>query len=131
MEMDNRKEKIRKKTILVVEDNDDNREILIKYLTFHNFDVRGISSGKELENYLINFPKPDLILLDIKLKDCEGLSIAKKIKENAKFSSIPIIAITAYAKYGYKDKALQIGCIDYLAKPIDLKVLLDKVKKHI
>lgn len=113
--------------ILLVEDNEMNRDMLSRRLKKKGYDVvmaldgqRGVEMASE--------ESPDIILLDMSLPVMDGWDAAKFLKANAATSSIPIIALTAHAMAGDREKALNAGCDDYDTKPVDLKRLLAKIE---
>ena len=112
--------------ILYVEDNDDNVYMLKSRLERRNYEVLVAEDGEqgiavaEREN-------PDLILLDLSLPVIDGWEAAKRLKGDAKTADIPIIALTAHAMSGDREKALEVGCDDYDTKPVDFRRLLGKI----
>jgi len=110
------------KKILVVEDNDRNRRLLKILLQARGYVVVEASSGKEALEYL-EAQKPDLILMDIQLPNMDGLTLTKQIKSDEKTKDIPIVAVTAYAMKGDKERILEAGCNAYLSKPINTQEL--------
>lgn len=109
-------------TILVVEDNDRNRRLMRIVLKAKGYEVMEATTGKEALDYL-STQTPDLILMDIQLPRTDGLTLTKEIKSNAQTKDIPIIAVTAYAMKGDKERMLEAGCDDYISKPIDTQKL--------
>ena len=114
--------------VLLVEDNEMNRDMLSRRLVRRGFDVvmavdgeQGVRMAKE--------EKPDLILMDMSLPVLDGWGAARQIKADASTQSIPLIALTAHAMAGDRDKALQAGCDDYDTKPIELPRLLGKMER--
>ena len=103
--------------ILVVEDNDRNRRLIRILLKARGYEVIETSTGKEAMDYLVD-EIPDLILMDIQLPSTDGLTLTKEIKSNDRTREIPIIAVTAYAMKGDKEKMLEAGCDGYISKPI-------------
>lgn len=113
--------------ILVVEDNVDNRTLIsdvLEVLGCTVIEAEDGVSGVELASK----EKPALILLDLSLPRKDGWQAAREIKANAETAHIPIIALTAHAMVGDRERALGAGCDDYVSKPIDLLVLTKKVK---
>jgi two-component system cell cycle response regulator DivK len=114
------------KRILVVEDNPDNRTLITDVLASMNYEVLVAEDGEEgvakAEKEV-----PDLILMDLSLPKVDGWVATKMIKQNAALSDIPIIALTAHAMVGDREKALEAGCNDYVSKPIDLRELASKL----
>ena len=119
------------KRILVVEDNLDNRRILVYRLKrIGEFDIVEASNGEEALAIVQTPPQPDLIFMDLKMPVMDGWEATKKIRQLAFGRDIPIIALTAQAMAGDEQKALAAGCDDYLAKPIvDLSVVRTKMER--
>jgi len=108
--------------ILVVEDNDRNRRLLRILLKARGYEVTEAVTGEEAMKYLKDH-KPDLILMDIQLPNVDGLEMTRKIKSNPKTADIPIVAVTAYAMKGDRERILEAGCDGYISKPIDTRRL--------
>ncbi|MBI4515487.1 MAG: response regulator [Deltaproteobacteria bacterium] len=107
-----------RKRILVVEDNLDNRRILVYRLKrIGEFEIVEASNGLEAVAAVEREP-PDAIFMDLKMPVMDGWEATRRIRELEKGRSIPIIALTAQAMAGDEQKALAAGCDDYLAKPI-------------
>jgi len=117
------------KKILVVEDVDLNRELVVQLLE-DRYEVTEAVNGKEgLE--LAERERPDLILMDLSLPVMDGWEATRRLKAHDELKSIPIIALTAHAMVGDEDKALAAGCDDYLVKPLDENELYAKVAKYL
>jgi len=108
--------------ILVVEDNDRNRRLVRLLLTAKGYEVIEATTGNEAMSYLAEH-KPDLILMDIQLPNTDGLELTRKIKSAEETKDIPIIAVTAYAMKGDKERILESGCDAYVSKPINTREL--------
>lgn len=108
--------------ILVVEDNDKNRKLVRMILQANNYEVIEAITGEDALKQLQN-TSPDLILLDIQLPNMDGLTLIKKIREMEEMKHIPIIAVTAYAMKGDKERILESGFDAYISKPIDTRQL--------
>lgn len=119
------------KRILVVEDNLDNRRILVYRLKrIGDFEIVEASNGEEALAIVQTPPVPDLIFMDLKMPVMDGWEATKKIRLLQFGKAIPIIALTAQAMAGDEQKALAAGCDDYLAKPIvDLSVVRTKMER--
>ena len=104
--------------ILVVEDNDRNRRLLRILLKSKGYEIIEAATGEEAINYLKN-QKPDLILMDVQLPKMDGLELTQKIKSDKETADIPIVAVTAYAMKGDRERILKAGCDGYISKPID------------
>ena len=112
--------------ILLVEDNELNRDMLTRRLKRKGFTVLCAENGQEgIE--VAQSEKPDIILMDLSLPIVDGWTAAETLKADATTKSIPIIALTAHAMKGDREKALEAGCDDYDTKPIDFERLLDKI----
>jgi CheY-like chemotaxis protein len=112
--------------ILLVEDNEMNRDMLSRRLQRRGFEVVIAVDGAE-GVALATSEIPDLILMDMSLPVMDGWEATKAIKANSTTQSIPVIALTAHAMSGDREKALEAGCDDYDTKPIDLSRLLTKI----
>lgn len=121
---------LEKKKILVIEDNIESQLIYKVYLR-SNYSVEFADTGESgLE--LLKANRYNLLLLDINLPgQLNGEDVLKIIRNNLKIPDFPVIVITAYALKGDKEKFLQQGANNYLAKPVDKKVLLDEIAKLI
>lgn len=106
--------------ILVVEDNLANMRLVCDLLQLHGFRTfRAFSAVAALE--IIRHEQPDLILMDISLKDMDGLSLAKLLKSNPATQNIPIVALTAHAMKQTEEDAYAAGCQGFIVKPIDTR----------
>jgi CheY-like chemotaxis protein len=112
--------------ILLVEDNELNRDMLSRRLSRKGFDVECAVDGDQCMEFLES-GRPDLILMDINLPGRDGYELTREIKSNPDTASIPVIALTAHAMSGDREKTLNAGCDDYDTKPVDLKRLLGKI----
>ena len=114
-------------TILIIEDNEMNRDMLSRRLQRRGFSVLIAVDGEEGIRIAGNH-NPDLILMDMSLPVISGWEAARRLKSELKTKSIPIIALTAHAMTGDREKALEAGCDDYDIKPIELSRLLGKIE---
>lgn len=112
--------------ILLVEDNELNRDMLSRRLKKRGFEITIAIDGQQGIDMAIS-GQPDLILLDMSLPVVDGWDAAKALKGNDATKVIPIIALTAHAMAGDKEKALEAGCDDYDTKPVELTRLLEKI----
>jgi two-component system cell cycle response regulator DivK len=122
-----------RKKILVVEDNEDNRHILVYRLRkIGDFEILEASHGQEALEMIAQNP-PDLMFLDLKLPILDGWETARRIRAmSGPIKTLPIIALTAQAMMGDEEKALAAGCDDYIAKPIvDSKIVKEKVERFL
>ncbi|QJD82151.1 response regulator [Cohnella herbarum] len=114
-------------TILLVEDNELNRDMLSRRLIRKGYRVLLAEDGKqgvELAEEL----SPDLILMDMSLPVLDGWEATRILKDSPKSKGIPIIALTAHAMAGDREKAFQAGCDDFDTKPIELARLIEKME---
>ena len=114
--------------ILIIEDNELNLDMLTRRLERKGFSIiaaRDGLSGIEKASQ----EKPELIIMDLSLPILDGWDAAKKLKEEIATKSIPIIALTAHAMKGDRQKALNAGCDEYDTKPVDFDRLLVKIGK--
>ncbi|MFT5350346.1 MAG: CheY-like chemotaxis protein [Gammaproteobacteria bacterium] len=112
--------------ILLVEDNEMNRDMLSRRLKKKGFDVVMAFDGQQGVD-MARSEIPDMILLDMSLPVMDGWEAAGVLKSDTSTQTIPIIALTAHAMTGDKEKAIDAGCDDYDTKPIDFKRLLGKI----
>lgn len=112
-------------TILLVEDNEMNRDMLSRRLRRRNFEVDVACDGGEAVTKA--GCSPDVILLDMSLPVKDGWAVASELKASDATNEIPIIALTAHAMVGDRERALEAGCDDYETKPIDFPRLLSKI----
>jgi len=119
----------RGKTILIVEDEPDNFEFLEIILGRKKFNILHAWNGKEAIKIFEDHPEIDLVLMDFKLPDITGQEITKTFLR--KRESVPVIASTAYAMSGDREKAIQAGCVDYIPKPIRAEELIGILSGHI
>jgi CheY-like chemotaxis protein len=109
-------------TVLIVEDNDALREMFRRRLLRRGYEILLAVNGEEGVLRATEFT-PDLILLDMSLPGKNGWMIANELKSEERTKNIPVIAITAHAMRGDREKALQAGCNDYVSKPIHFATL--------
>ena len=114
--------------ILIVEDNEMNRDMLSRRLGRKGFDIVMAEDGAQGVE-LASSESPDLILMDMSLPVLDGWEATKKIKAGQSTGSVPIIALTAHAMDSDREKALAAGCDDYDTKPVELPRLLDKINR--
>lgn len=112
--------------ILLVEDNEMNRDMLSRRLARKGHDVLLAVDG-EAGIEIARTEGPDLILLDMSLPVLDGWEAARRLKSAGETKTIPIIALTAHALSGDREKALAAGCDDYEIKPVELPRLLEKM----
>jgi CheY-like chemotaxis protein len=113
--------------ILLVEDNEDNRDMLSRRLTRAGFAVVCAVDGAEA-CAKAQAELPDLILMDMHLPEMDGWEVTRRVKADPATRPIPVLALTADAMSGDREKALQAGCDDYDIKPVELPRLLAKIQ---
>ena len=114
--------------ILLVEDNELNRDMLTRRLQRKGFSVVLAGDGEEGVAMAAS-ESPDLILMDLSLPGMDGWEATRQIKAAAETGAIPIVALTAHAMTGDREKALAAGCDDYDSKPVELERLLGKMQR--
>lgn len=119
-----------KKKILLIEDDEINMELLTDILSYNNYSIETAENG-ELGIEKAFRTNPDLILMDILMPIMDGIEATKVLKSDIRTKHIPIVALTAFAMKGDKEKILTAGCSDYLIKPFQVDNLLEIVKKYI
>jgi two-component system, cell cycle response regulator DivK len=118
------------KHILVVEDQEDNRQILRDLLTNAGYQMIEAVNGEEALAEVAKH-RPDLILMDIQLPIMDGYEATRRIRINPDLKSVPIIAVTSYALAGDESKALAAGCDAYVTKPFSPRQLLAKIREYL
>jgi CheY-like chemotaxis protein len=119
-------------TVLVVEDNDMNMQLVEYLLEEGGYSIVKATSGEEaLAITRDETSRPDLILMDIHLPGMDGLSVIREMKSDPRTNTIPILALTAHAMRGDKDRFLEAGCDGYISKPIDVKTFLGAIRKYV
>jgi two-component system, OmpR family, alkaline phosphatase synthesis response regulator PhoP len=116
-----------RQSVLVVEDEEDIRELVSYNLLKEGYRVAGVASGEDALTAVESKP-PDLILLDIMLPGLDGLRVCRKLKDDPRFESIPIIMLTAKGEEPDIVAGLNMGADDYVTKPFSPKVLLARVQ---
>jgi two-component system, cell cycle response regulator DivK len=116
--------------ILLVEDNEMNADMLSRRLMRKGHTIVHAADGQAAVD-LARAEKPDLILMDLSLPVMDGWTATRHIKEDPATRGIPVIALTAHAVVGDKEKALQAGCDDYDTKPVEFRRLLEKIEAQL
>jgi CheY-like chemotaxis protein len=119
--------------ILVVEDNDMNMQLVEFLLEEGGYRIVKATSGEEALAIAREGTgrKPDLILMDIHLPGMDGLSVVRAIKADERTARIPVLALTAHAMRGDKDRFLEAGCDGYISKPIDVKTFIASIERYL
>jgi two-component system cell cycle response regulator DivK len=114
--------------VLLVEDNEMNRDMLSRRLMRRGFQVTVAEDGQAGVDMAAT-ESPDIILMDMSLPVLDGWEATRRLKARQETQAIPLIALTAHAMAGDRDRALQAGCDDYDTKPIEFERLLEKIDR--
>ncbi|MBM4136754.1 MAG: response regulator [Nitrospira sp.] len=118
------------KKILIVEDNEDSRELVVKVLKNKGYlTVEAVDGEDAIEKAMAE--RPDLILMDISIPKIDGYEVTKRLKSQEEFRDIPIVALTAHAMKGDREKIIVAGFEGYISKPINVRELPDQVKAYL
>jgi len=118
-------------TILTVDDEAVNQQVLLNHLSYANYNVNQVYGGKEALEALENGEKPDLILLDIMMPGMSGYDVCKKIREKYESAELPVVMLTAKNRSEDLVKGFKSGANDYLTKPFSKDELLARVRSHV
>ena len=113
--------------ILVVEDNEENRDALTRRLQRRGFEVLLAENGRIGVN-MAKSEKPDLVLMDMNMPELDGWEATRQIKADPASQHISVIALTAHAMTGDRERALAAGCTDYHTKPIEFPKLMEQIE---
>ena len=120
------------KTVLIAEDNPTNRELLRELLEIRGYRVAEACNGQEALA-MVEAAPPDILLLDIGMPVLDGFAVVRKLRENPRVSWLPVVAVTAYAMQGDREKIMSSGFDGYLSKPVNSSSLvheLDRLLAH-
>lgn len=115
--------------IALIDDNEDTLELIQYYLTTHGYEVLLARTGREALQ-LIDEARPDMVLMDIQMPELDGLATIRRLRQMDGLGQLPIIALTALAMVGDRERCLAAGASDYLSKPIVLRELLAAIKRY-
>ena len=118
------------KTILLVEDDFMNIKLAQHVLESDGYTVLKATTGQEALNQIQN-NSPDLILMDIQLPDIDGMTLVRIIRAKDTTKETAILALTAYAMKGDREKIIKTGCNDYISKPINVEKFITTVRKYL
>jgi len=107
------------KKVLIVEDNPQNMTVILMTLRPQGHTLLEATDG-ETALRMVESERPDLVLLDIQLPDMNGIEVLRRLRQMPEFDGNPIVAVTAYAMKGDKEKAIEAGCNAYVAKPFSI-----------
>jgi len=116
--------------LLVVEDEPDNMKLVYEILNAQGFIVHGAKDGVEAIN-MAEKELYDLILMDLGLPDIDGIEVTRILKNKLQYKDVPVIALTAYAMKGDKERILASGLDDYISKPIDVSDFIKRMEKYV
>lgn len=114
--------------VLIAEDNPVNRELLRELLEVRDCSVSEACNGQEALQ-MIEESMPDILLLDLGMPVLDGFGTIRRIRENAAFAKLPVLAVTAYAMRGDQEKIIDAGFDGYLSKPIDVAKLMAEIDR--
>ena len=114
--------------LLIAEDDPASRELLRAILETEGYEVVEAEDG-EAALTKIEEETPDLVLMDIQMPKLDGLGVIRQLRQNPRFASLPVVAVTSYAMRGDREKALDTGFDAYLTKPIDAVGIRETVKR--
>lgn len=114
--------------ILIVEDNEENRDSLSRRLQRRGFEVLTAVDGKA-GVAAAKAEKPDLVLMDMNMPELDGWQATRQIKAEPGLELLPVIALTAHAMLGDRERAIEAGCVDYHTKPIEFPKLIAQIEE--
>jgi two-component system, cell cycle response regulator DivK len=118
--------------VLLIEDNDLNQDLIARYLELFDCSVTVVTDGQVGLHAAQQDPSQfDVVLLDMNLPTLDGWEVTRRLKADAATRDLPVVALTAHAMRGDREKALEAGCDDYETKPIDFNSLFDKINSLI
>jgi two-component system cell cycle response regulator DivK len=118
------------KKILVVDDNQDNRELVVKLLKNKGYRMIEAIDGEDALQKAFT-ERPDLVLMDISIPKLDGYEVTRRLKSQEGLKDTPIIALTAHAMRGDMEKALNAGCEGYITKPINIRELPEQIRYYL
>ncbi len=116
--------------ILIVEDNEANRLLAGAVLEREGYRVEMAGNAEEALEKLVN-GSPDLILMDVQMPGMDGLTLTRRLKGDARTADIPVVALTALAMMGDRERTLEAGCSGYISKPINTRTFASEVSKYL
>jgi len=116
--------------ILIVDDNPTNARLLSFVLSRAGHSVQVAGNAKEALAALEGFA-PSLVLMDLQMPGMDGLTLSRRLRADPKWKHLIIIAVTAYAMVGDRERALEAGCEDYITKPIDTRALPAQIAEYL
>jgi CheY-like chemotaxis protein len=119
---------LKNKTVLITDDDLRNIFALSKALELHQMNVVTASNGKEALDLLQANPSVDIVLMDMMMPEMDGYEAIQEIRKNASWKKLPVIAVTAKAMLGDREKCIQAGASDYITKPVDTDQLVSLMR---
>ena len=116
--------------VLIIEDNEANRMLASAVLERDGFRVEMACSSREALEMLAAHA-PDLILMDVQLPGIDGLTLTRTLKSDQRTAGIPVVAVTALAMQGDRERTLEAGCSGYISKPINTRTFAAEVRKYL
>jgi CheY-like chemotaxis protein len=113
---------------LIAEDNPVNRELLRELLEVRGYEVEEACDGEEALE-MIERTQPNILLLDLNMPNLDGFGVVRKVRENPRLSDLPVLAVTAYAMRGDRERVLNAGFDGYLSKPISAVSLAEELER--
>lgn len=116
--------------ILVAEDNPASRELLREILVAHGYEVAEVSNGQEALEKIAD-TRPDLVLLDIQMPILDGFSVVRRLRQDPRFARLRVVALTAYAMRGDRERALAAGFDAYITKPVTVAAIRAQIERFL
>ncbi len=116
--------------ILIVDDNADNAGLVFDYLTSKGYHTIIARDGRSALK-LINEQRPDLVLMDIQMPEMDGIKVIRQIRADQCLQAMPVIALTALAMPGDRERCLDAGADEYVSKPVSMRALAEIVARHL
>lgn len=120
----------RQPVVLIAEDNVDNLGLLVDYLSTRGFRLIPSTTGREAVRLALS-EGPDLVIMDIQMPDMDGLEAIKQIRSDPRLAATPIIALTALAMVGDRERCLDAGATAYVSKPVGMRQLSDLLWSYV
>ena len=119
------------RNVLLVDDDPRNIFALYSYLAGIGMEIYTAENGIQALNFLEKHPETDIVLMDMMMPDTDGYEAIRQLKASEQFREIPMIAVTAQAMPGDREKCLEAGADDYISKPIDVDLLVRILSSHL